>query len=259
MTPEAVLVELLERVGAGGGAAVLVSDHELSQWPSVAVAAMKAHRLLAKARPASSAVCPGCERECVMPVHTPPDTTRTPEAFIVCDKRSDINRVHVSAARLTQWQCTADAVCGFVVASLALRRSGTRSAGADLWEIGIARGNKRSQMLCLKADGFLALAAGSNAVPLAQLIGYHGGAYSLNGTMIRELVDSTTTADNRYTPSNTRREARKLRTQAVYESWRKAYRDWKRKRPGMTDVWYSQQIAKMEGRNAETIRKHMKK
>ena len=80
--------------------------------------------------------------------------------------------------------------------------------------------------------------------------------------MIRQLVDSATTADPRYTPSNARREARKLDTQAMYEAWRKAYRYLKKKRHNMTDVWYSQQIAKQgvaANRNAETIRRHMKK
>jgi hypothetical protein len=34
MTPQAALIELLARVGAGNGAVVLVSDEELSQWPA---------------------------------------------------------------------------------------------------------------------------------------------------------------------------------------------------------------------------------
>ncbi len=262
MTPEAALIELLERVGARNGAAVLISDHELNEWPSAAVAAMKKQGLLTKARPATSTVCPGCERECVMAVHTLPDTTPEPEAFVVCDKRGDINRVRVPAGRLTQWQCSADAVCGLIIDSLALRRSGTRSAGTGLWKIGVASGNKRSQMLCLKADGDLSVVVGSNAVPLAELIGYRDGAYALEGTMIRKFVDSVTTADSRYTPNNARREARKLDTQAMYESWRKAYRELKTKRRNMSDVWYAQQIAKTnvaQGRDADTIRKRMKK
>ena len=79
--------------------------------------------------------------------------------------------------------------------------------------------------------------------------------------MIRQLVDAATTADNRYTPSNAKREARKLDTQAMYERWRKEYRALKKSRPNMSDVWYSQQIAKMPiamGRNAGTIKKNMK-
>lgn len=262
MTPEAALIELLERVGARQGAVVVVSDHELSEWPDAAVAAMKEQGLLAKARPATSAVCPGCERECDMPVHVLTAKARDPEAFIVCDKRSDVNRVPVSAERLVQWQCTVDAVCGFIADSLALRRSGKRSVDAGLWEIGISTGSKRSQMLCLKADGGLTLVAGGNAVPLAEPISYQDGTFSLDDAMIRQMVDTATMADNRYTPSNARREARKVDTQAMYESWQKEYRALKKHRRNMSDVWYSQQIAKMDiakGRNADTIRKHMKK
>jgi len=166
MTPQAALIELLGRVGASQGAAVLINDDELSQWPSAAVAAMKSQRLIAKARPASSAICSGCERDCVMPVHTLPAKTGASVLFIVCDKRNDINRVPVLPKQLTQWQCSADLVCGFVAASLGLRRSDKQRASADLWEIGIATGDKRSQMLCLQVNGALVLVARSNPVPL---------------------------------------------------------------------------------------------
>src|SRR3984893_1442250 len=130
MTPHAALIELLARVGARNGAAVLVSAEELSQWPAAAVAAMKSQKLLARARPAVSVVCPGCERECVMPVHTLPTEPRDPASFIVCDKRDDINRVPVSAKRLMQWRCDAGAVCGFIAASLGFGRRGQGSCRA---------------------------------------------------------------------------------------------------------------------------------
>jgi len=261
MTPQAALIELLARVGAGNGAAVLVSDEELSQWPAAAVTAMKSQKLLAKARPAVSVVCPGCERECVMPVHTVPAGPRGPASFVVCDKRSDINRVPVSAERLMQWRCHADAVCGFIAASLGLRHSEQQSANADVWNIGIASGGKRSQMLCLQANGDLSVVAGNNAVPMAELVGFRDREYSVDGAMIRQLVDSATAADSRYTPSIAKREARKLNTQAMYESWRKAYRSLRKQRPNMSDVWYSQQIAKMDiakRRSAGTVKKNMK-
>ncbi len=77
----------------------------------------------------------------------------------------------------------------------------------------------------------------------------------------RHEVDSAKTADPRYTPSTARREARKLDTQARYESWRAAYRTLKKRRPKMSDVWYAQKIAGQEvaaGFTAGTIRKHMK-
>ena len=262
MTPEAALIELLTRVGARSGAAVFVSAEELRQWPSKGVTAMKSQNLLVKARPAKSVVCPGCERECVMQVQTVTRATGAAAVFVVCDKRDDINRVPITTDCLTQWRCNPEAVCGFVAKSLGIRQSEQRSGIAGLWNIGTARGDKRSQMLCLRADGDLALVAGNNRVPLADLVGSRDGEYTVDAAMIRQLIDSAMTADPRYTPTNARREAGKLDTQARYEDWRKAYRKLKKQRPNMSDVWYSRQIAKLEiatGRDAETIRKHMKK
>lgn len=196
MTPQSALIELLARVAANEGAAVLVSDFELSQWPGAAVSAMKKQGLLLKARAASSAVCPGCEEECAMPVHVLTGTGGTPSAFIVCDKRSDTYQVELSLDRLQQWQCTDDAVCGFVAAALGLRQSDKRRpANADLREIGLFTGDKRSQMLCLHNDGCLMLVAGGNKVPLVETIAYDKDAYSVDGSMIRLLVDAGTSAD----------------------------------------------------------------
>jgi hypothetical protein len=80
--------------------------------------------------------------------------------------------------------------------------------------------------------------------------------------VIRQQTDQGTPANDRYTPNNARREVGKLNTQAMHEGWQKEYRKLKKSRPDMSDVWYSQQIAKMpvaDGRSAETIRKHMTK
>ena len=61
--------------------------------------------------------------------------------------------------------------------------------------------------------------------------------------------------------STVRREAGKLRTQDRYKELQIAYRAVNKKHPNMSDVWYSQQIAKLpvaKNRSSETIRKHMK-
>jgi hypothetical protein len=166
------------------------------------------------------------------------------------------------AVRLTQWRCDAEAVCAFVAANFGLRRSGQHSADSGLLNVGMATGDKRSQMLCLRTDGDLALVTGNNAMPLAELVGFSDGEYSVDRLMIRRLVNCATTADPRYTPSNARREARKLDTQAMYQGWQKAYRELKKRRPRMSAVWYAMQITNQDiavGRSADTIRKHIKK
>jgi hypothetical protein len=262
MTPIDALFELLGRVGAHPGSAVLVNAKELHQWPSAAVKAMKSQKLILKARPARSATCPGCEQNCVMPVDNLPEKEGASSSFIVCDKRSDTNRVPVSPERLIQWQCSVDSVSEFVATILDLRSPSRRTDNAGRREIGMFFGNKRGQMLCLEANGIVTLVAGNDKIPMAELMEFREGKYFLNDAMIRQMVDASTTSDPRYSPSHVKREKRKLDTQAMYKEWQKAHRDWQKKRPGMPDSWYSKQIAKMDianGHDAETIRKRMKK
>jgi hypothetical protein len=262
MTPLDTLLELLERVGASRDAAALVSEDELSLWPAEAVRELKVKRLLQRASPAASVVCPGCEQQCAMQVNTMPAGTGKAASFVVCDKREDINRVPVSAERLRQWRCGVEAVGGFIAHSLGMRPESQRKVGDGLRELGLAKGRKRSQMVCLRANGALELVVGDNVVPLSELVRREKEGFSVDGAAIQQLVDAATTGDHRYTPRNARREARKLKTQTLRESWRKAYRTLKQRRPGMSDVWYSREIAKMEiaqGSRAETIRKHLKR
>ena len=260
MTPREALLDLVARVGARDGAAVRISETDLRQWPAEAVGALKAHRLLVRARPAKTVVCPGCEADCVMPVQTIPAGPREAARFIVCDKRSDINRVALTTAHVDQWKCDAEALARFVVEQLGLRRSRHRVDASGTRPLGLAAGDTRHQMLSLCTRGEVALVIADTAVPLADLLDFDDGAYTLDTAAIRHLVDAATTADPRHTPSTTRREARTLDTQARYARWQQAYRALKKRRPHMSNVWYAQQIAGQAvaaGCRADTIRRHM--
>jgi len=270
MSPETVLIELVDRVGASPDQAVRIDSRELAGWPDDSVAALKSQRLIRKTRPANSVVCPGCEQQCVMPVHTVVGLSRPSagrpgrsNSFVVCDKRDDINRVPVERDRLTQWVCSTASLCDFVAECLRLRPGRHRLRRAGLRQIGMAAGNKRRQMLCLRTqEGELELAAGSGAIALADALRFRDGRFRLANTLVRQLVDTSTTGDPRYTPSRVRREARKLATRARDQAIRKAYRKLKRERPDRSDVWYAQQLAKRMiggGLSPETIRKKLKK
>jgi hypothetical protein len=106
----------------------------------------------------------------------------------------------------------------------------------------------------------LELVAGQNAVPLAGLVRFGAEGYSVVAKRSGNWWMRRQPGDQPLHPSNARREARKLDTQALHERWRKEYRALKQRRPGMSGVWYSEQIAKNGNypqRSAETIRKHM--
>ena len=175
MTPRAALLDLVARVGARDGAAVRVSETDVRQWPAEAVAALKAHRFLVRARPARTVVCPGCEADCVMPVQTIPAGPREAARFIVCDKRNDINRVALTTAHVDQWKCDGEALARFVVAQLGLRRSRHRADASGTQPLGLAAGDTRHQMLGLRTHGDVTLVVADTAVALADLIDFDRG------------------------------------------------------------------------------------
>ena len=80
----------MARVGARDGAAVRISETDVRQWPTEAIAALKAHQLLVRARPARTVVCPGCEADCVMPVQTIPAGPRRHRAKLWPKWRTEI-------------------------------------------------------------------------------------------------------------------------------------------------------------------------
>lgn len=151
-------------------------------------------------------------------------------------------------------------LAAYVAACLGLQQTTVQPSEPGLLPIGIARGNKRTQMRCLRVQGQLALVVGTDAMPLADVVGFENGGFTLVHAVVHQMVDAATTADPRHTPSTAKREAAKLDTQARYASWQKAYKALRKKSPNKSDVWYSQQIAKTavsQGRDASTIKKHM--
>jgi hypothetical protein len=189
MTSQDALCELLARLGASKSATLLLNEEELSHWPQAAVKAMKWEKLLLKARPATSVVCPGCEQACTMPVHTRRAETLIASPFIVCDKRSDINRVAVPINRLEQWQVSANSIADLIIGLLALRRPDSRDAPLGRLEVGLLKGRKGSSHLVLLADGRLTLSLAGHSIALADVLTLEGYGFKLDKRMLIGLVD----------------------------------------------------------------------
>jgi hypothetical protein len=190
MTPQDALAELLARVGANRGATVFIGAQELVGWPAAAVAAMKAQKLLVKARPATTVVCPGCERQCVMPVHAPPAQARAARAFVVCDKRDDINRVNVPIGSLEQWQASGEAAAECVARLLALRQPGSGAVSAGRCEVGMFKGAKHAAHLVLLADGTLTLSLAGHAIALSDALEWKRDRIVIDRRMLSRCVDN---------------------------------------------------------------------
>lgn len=189
MSPEDVLHVLLDRLEATDGAAILISEYELAQWPAAAVAALKSHKLLVRATPAPSVVCPGCEDKCVMTVHLVNYPTGR-AAFVVCDRRSDVSRVPVSIGQLEQWQTSAALFADLLARLLGLCRPGVLDALASTrWEIGLFKGRQHSSHLVLSAGGALKLALAGHSVALGDVLFLEGRGFEVDRQALTRLVD----------------------------------------------------------------------
>ncbi len=261
MTPQAALGDLLDRLAAQQSAAVHVGNDELRGWPTKALAAMKAARILVKARHASSIVCPGCERECAKPVDVfPAEDGRPARAFIVCNEPEDLGRIPLEMRALERWQITGEILAGALNRLLGFAKSPQQDRTGKSWTLGLLKGKEHKGEVKLAVDDDVMLLIAGHSVLVADIITFDGDNLTADREELLKLVDKPVNALS-YEASTTRREARMLNTKAMHESWQKEYRSQKRKRQNMSDVWYSKQIAKMDiacGRSADTIRKHMK-
>ncbi|BAZ94063.1 single-stranded DNA-specific exonuclease [Thiohalobacter thiocyanaticus] len=223
MSPESVLVELLGRVGAQNGAAILISDHELNGWPAEAVKAMTNSGLMKKARPATSVACPGCERECIMPVHVLTNPGNDPRAFIVCDKRSDINRVPVPAGDLAQWQVSAESIAAVVANLLDLHRSGTGDTDAARWEVGLLKGKKHASHVVLTTEGALTLNLAGHSIELTEVLTLEGNNFKVDKRRLTRLVDQPVAGAGDTESATQRRERLKRRVDELKAKGVKAF------------------------------------
>lgn len=116
-----------------------------------------------------------------------------------------------------------------------------------------------TQQYVLRLESRVQKSAGAMALELAKRA---KPVYSETAKNSPRSEDDLTAADCRPPSRSARREVRKLATQERYKCWQKEYNELRKRRPDMSDVWYSQQIARLsiaEGHSADTIRKHMTK
>ena len=261
MLPE-VLQELIQRLGSGGD--TVLAWEQVREWPKGAIEVFQKAGWIEPTVAASTVECSGCEENCFKPVHVLPSRNGRPaRAYVACDEPPAMGRVKIAMSQLRQWQITDAQVAGWVSGELDLKGKPARDQASGVFTLGNLQGKKRLGTLTFDTAAPVSLKVSGHSRPLSEVINFVSNYPSIDRAAILEMVDLPPLSEfaDRYQPTTARRDARKLDTQARYESWRKAYRDQKKKRPNMSDVWYSQQIAKMEiakGRNASTIKKNMK-
>jgi hypothetical protein len=125
------------------------------------------------------------------------------------------------------------------------------------------KGNEHKAQIALVVANGVALQVAGHDIPLTDVLTFNKGnlAADKDELLCRADKPATPPSASAYKSSTARREGRKLDTQKQYAAWQRFYKKLKRNHRGMSDVWYSRQIAKQDianNRDAETIRKHMK-
>jgi hypothetical protein len=181
----------------------------------------------------------------------------------MCDSRDDVGHIPVETESVQQWQCSMRQVTEFIAVSLDIKPRNKQVDGEKIWEIGLIAGKKFSKTLYLKADGDLTLSAGKNGKekPLAEVIVFENGKYTINKKEITRMVDSADhIAKNILTVSS--KDWREAKTKERNSELQERYKELKKMYPDKSDDWCARKIAKEEdiakGLSPETIRKKMK-
>lgn len=263
MTLNGVVQELLQCLGSEGD--TVLAWEQIREWPKGAIEVFQNAGWITPTILAESVECPGCEENCFKPVDVFSAQNGQPmRALVGCDERDDIGKVKIPLVRLQQWQLTLGQLARWVTSALDLRGKLERDGVGGTFNLGALQGKERVGLLELDTGDPVCLRISGHSLRLSEAVFVENGEPIIDRPAILAMVDLPLVSEssNRYQPSTARREARKLDTQAMYETWQKEYRKLKRKNPKKSDQWCSLQIGKLEvarGRDPETIRKHMKK
>ncbi len=234
---------------------------ELQAWQQGLLEGFIKAGLLTKDVAAQSLTCSGCEQHCFMPVVYTEEQQR---AFIVCDdpdQQDHMGRIAVSLDRLQQWQTSAKQMAALIARLLGVTAKPTYQQESASYALGMLKRDSGRRVVSLTVQP-LALVINQQPVELDELLYFDGDQLVIDRPRVDELLNTAPSPTGKaYNPDTSKREARKLATQAMYQDWNDAYRKFKQQYPDKKDSWHSFQIAKLpvaQGRDSETIRKKMK-
>ena len=217
--PGTALSELLARLGASPGHALVVTADELAHWPPDVVTMLKAHAVFRPGKPGDTAVCPGCEHACVMPVQQRIRPGLPAAAFIVCDRRDDIGQVRLAPSHLEHWradgQTLGDALAVLLGAGACHAVAGVRPA----FRVGVvpAAADKVPLQLQFDDQGRAVLEVAGHRLDLESVLSVHGGSLALDTQRLSRCAVAPATGSAQMPESAAQRTARLLARKAALQ------------------------------------------
>ncbi len=188
MTLPEVLQELVELVGSEGDT-VLAWD-QVRHWPNGAVETLQKAGWIEPTAAALTVECPGCERNCFMPVHVILARNGQPaRAYVACDRRDDMGQVKIAMSRLQQWQITEGQIAQWASRALGLNGKPERDKVSGVFRLGSLQGKQRVGSLEFATAGLVCLKTSGHSLPLGDVVNFQRGRPSIDRAAILALVD----------------------------------------------------------------------
>jgi len=249
LTPNDVLLSLLAAVGTTGKTH-LVGWDSVQQWPDDLLGNLLETGVLSKARPALSTECRKCANHCFMEVYQLPGRDKkTTCAFVVCDDpemQGQMGRIAIPLEHLRQWKITALQLAKVIAGLIGIECKAEDRHGQGNIRIGMVKGKNGRHWLSLNKSP-LTLEINDHSLPLEEVLFFEDTALAIDRMRIDQLIDKIPArTGKKYTPSTDKQEARKRKTEATHEDWRKAYLRLRRKYPDTvrhSDSWIAKQIS----------------
>lgn len=260
----AVLGAVIDQLNATGSVAY-IGWRTAQDWPERALDTLIKVGLLVTAPAAKSLQCDGCENQCFMDVIVLDNEAGSGKrAFIVCDDpdmQSQMGRISVPLVQLQQWKTSPGQFAGVISRLLRLDYKYAKSADKAIFKLGMLKGDKGRRWVSLKTDP-LRLEVNGYDTPLEQILFFEDDVLQIDEPGIEDCLNRVSAKESKsYIPSTDKREAGKMKTQAMYQDWRDEYQRLLKSKPRMGDGWYSIKIKNMDiaqGRSSGRIRKMMK-
>jgi len=243
---------------------IIIDWEETLQWPTGALETFLETGILSSSSNAKSIECKACDNHCFMDVITlpsnDPDLNR---AFIVCDDpdmQNQMGRIQISLNRLQQWQSSIKQVSFVISDLLGFKDKILFPVDNAAIRLGMLKSLKGRRWVSLNSTD-LSLEINQHSIPIDELLYFDGQQLVIDQDCVNYLLNrKPKDQGKKYTPSTTRREAGKLKTQAMHQDWNDEYLKLQDKHPTKSKKWCAIQISKMDiaqGKDAETIRKNM--
>jgi len=248
-----ILIEILEALAASGRPHVI--DWETTQlWPKGTLETLVNNKLLSQTELAKSIDCRACgDKHCFRDVDIVTSSENKPDrAFILCEDsemQQYMGRVEVPLEKLQQWRITALQLAKVIASLMGFDNNITSAPGQTNIRIGSITTPHGRRILSLTTTP-LALEINGHSVPLDHALFFEEGVLCLDQDTIQYYADSALTHKEKpYSPSQTKREAQKLKTKARDEDIQLAYIKLRKQHPPSplhTDSWIASEIKKLD-------------